>query len=235
MELHLLLESAGVKTKLDKFHAKLQKLEFFDPACGCGNFLVIAYREIRLLEEVTLGELEKLTNQRRDPVCDVDQFYGIEIDSTSAQIAIVAMWITDHQMNCRISNNGKPYLRLPLNHRANIVCANALQIDWQRVVKPKKCSFIMGNPPFVGAKMMNDAQRADIAPIFGKLKNGGLLDYVAAWHVKATEFIKNNPKDTCRFRFDKQHLSRRTSWCFMVAFDGARCKNQLCTSYISLE
>ncbi|MFI3123769.1 MAG: hypothetical protein QX194_07560, partial [Methylococcales bacterium] len=111
------------KKKLNAFHAKLRQLEFFDPACGCGNFLVIAYREIRLLEADTLQQLEEITRQQREPICDVDQFYGIEIDSTSAQIAIVAMWITDHQMNRQISNNGKPYLRLPLNHRANIVCA----------------------------------------------------------------------------------------------------------------
>jgi hypothetical protein len=189
------LEKArGNKKKLDDFHAKLRKLEFFDPACGCGNFLVIAYREIRLLEEETLVELEKLTRQQREPICDVDQFYGIEIDSTSAQIAVVAMWITDHQMNCRISNNGKPYLRLPLNHRANIVCANALQIDWQSVIKPKECSFIMGNPPFVGKKEQSPEQKNDIQSLASSIKGSGVLDYVTAWYLKATSFIKNNPE-----------------------------------------
>ncbi len=189
------LEKArGVKTKLNAFHAKLRKLEFFDPACGCGNFLVIAYREIRLLEELTLVELEKLTNQRREPVCDVDQFYGIEIDSTSAQIAVVAMWITDHQMNRRISNNGKPYLRLPLNHRANIVCANALQIDWQSVIKPKECSFIMGNPPFVGRQYQHEEQKTDLALVFQDMNGAGVLDYVTAWHIKAARYIQANKK-----------------------------------------
>ena len=187
-------KARGVKTKLNAFHAKLRELEFFDPACGCGNFLVIAYREIRLLEELTLVELEKLTNQRREPVCDVDQFYGIEIDSTSAQIAVVAMWITDHQMNCRISNNGKPYLRLPLNHRANIVCANALQIDWQSVIKPKDCSFIMGNPPFVGSTFQAKQQKEDCAVIFNGIQGAGVLDYVAAWYVKAARYIQENKK-----------------------------------------
>ena len=188
-------KSAKAKlSKLNDFHAKLRELEFFDPACGCGNFLVIAYREIRLLEELTLVELEKLTNQRREPVCDVDQFYGIEIDSTSAQIAVVAMWITDHQMNCRISNNGKPYLRLPLNHRANIVCDNALQIDWQSVIKPKECSFIMGNPPFVGSTFQKKEQKADCAAIFQDIQGGGVLDYVAAWHIKAARYIQENKK-----------------------------------------
>ena len=189
-----LKKAHGDKKKLNAFHAKLRQLEFFDPACGCGNFLVIAYREIRLLEADTLQQLEEITRQQREPICDVDQFYGIEIDSTSAQIAIVAMWITDHQMNRQISNNGKPYLRLPLNHRANIVCANALQIDWQSVIKPKECSFIMGNPPFVGKKEQSPAQKNDIQSLAASIKGSGVLDYVTAWYLKATAFIKNNPK-----------------------------------------
>jgi hypothetical protein len=176
-----LKKAHGDKKKLNAFHAKLRQLEFFDPACGCGNFLVIAYREIRLLEADTLQQLEEITRQQREPICDVDQFYGIEIDSTSAQIAIVAMWITDHQMNRQISNNGKPYLRLPLNHRANIVCANALQIDWQSVIKPKECSFIMGNPPFVGKKEQSPAQKNDIQSLAASIKGSGVLDYVTAW------------------------------------------------------
>ncbi len=189
-----LKKAHGDKKKLNAFHAKLRQLEFFDPACGCGNFLVIAYREIRLLEADTLQQLEEITRQQREPICDVDQFYGIEIDSTSAQIAIVAMWITDHQMNRQISNNGKPYLRLPLNHRANIVCANALQIDWQSVIKPKECSFIMGNPPFIGKKEQSPEQKNDIQSLAASIKGSGVLDYVTAWYLKATAFIKNNPK-----------------------------------------
>ena len=189
-----LKKAHGDKKKLNAFHAKLRQLEFFDPACGCGNFLVIAYREIRLLEAETLLQLEAITHQYRDPICDVDQFHGIEIDSTAAQIAIVALWITDHQMNRQISNNGKPYLRLPLNHRANIVCANALQIDWQTVIKPRKCSFIMGNPPFIGKKEQSFEQKNDIQSLASSIKGSGVLDYVTAWYLKATAFIKENPK-----------------------------------------
>jgi hypothetical protein len=189
-----LKKAHGDKKKLNAFHAKLRQLEFFDPACGCGNFLVIAYREIRLLEADTLQQLEEITRQQREPICDVDQFYGIEIDSTSAQIAVVAMWITDHQMNRQISNNGKPYLRLPLNHRANIVCANALQIDWQNVIKPKECSFIMGNPPFVGRQYQHEEQKKDLALVFQDVNGAGVLDYVAAWHVKAAQYIQENKK-----------------------------------------
>ncbi len=184
--------------KLVTFHQKLAKLNFFDPACGCGNFLIIAYRELRLLElEVIKRQCgAKPTDKEIQSLilCDVDQFHGIDIDESAVHIALVAMWLTDHQVNLKVQVLGNYYNRIPLVKKANIVCANALRIDWTTVIKPKECSFIMGNPPFVGAKMMNDAQRADIAPIFGKLKNGGLLDYVAAWHVKATEYIKKNPK-----------------------------------------
>ena len=194
------LEKArGKKAKLNAFHAKLFSLNFFDPACGCGNFLVIAYREIRLLEAETLRELERLTRQYRDPICDVDQFHGIEIDSTSAQIAVVALWIADHQMNFIVSNNGKPYLRLPLKHRANIVCANALRIDWSEVIPAEKCSFVMGNPPFLGKKEQSLEQKADLAPLFKSIKGSGVLDYVTAWYVKATAYIQTNPNVSVAF------------------------------------
>jgi hypothetical protein len=192
------------KAKLPAFHQKLATLNFFDPACGCGNFLIIAYRELRLLEldviktqygNKQIGQIDVDTLI----LCNVHQFHGIDIDESAAQIATLALWLVDHQMNLRVQELGNYYNRIPLKKKANIVCANALQIDWQSVIKPKDCSFIMGNPPFIGAKMMHDSQRADIAPIFGKLKNGGLLDYVAAWHVTATEYIKQNPKIAVAF------------------------------------
>lgn len=186
------------RKKLEAFHKKLAGLNFFDPACGCGNFLVIAYRELRLLE---LDVIEAMWGNTLSGhldidtliLCNVHQFHGIEIDGSAAQIAKVALWLTDHQMNLRVQRFGNYYKRLPLNKEANIRCGNALRMDWAEVVPPDKCGFIMGNPPFIGAKYMSDEQRADIAPIFKPLKNGGLLDYVAAWHVKATGYIKGNP------------------------------------------
>ncbi|MDP3009557.1 MAG: hypothetical protein Q8N30_10895 [Methylococcales bacterium] len=191
------------KRALVKFHQKLAKLNFFDPACGCGNFLIIAYRELRLLElEVIKRQCgAKPTDKEIQSLilCDVDQFHGIDIDESAVHIALVAMWLTDHQVNLKVQELGNYYNRIPLKKKANIVCGNALQLDWETVIHPKECSFIMGNPPFIGAKIMNDAQRADIAPIFGKLKNGGLLDYVAAWHVTATKYIKQNPKIAAAF------------------------------------
>jgi len=192
------------KQKLPAFHDKLASLNFFDPACGCGNFLIVAYRELRLLEleviKLRWGS-KKMMQLDVDTMikCNVDQFHGIDIDESATHIATVAMWLVDHQMNLKVQELGLYYNRIPLEKKANILHSNALQIEWESVIKPEKCSFIMGNPPFVGARMMNDAQRADILPVFGQLKSGGLLDYVAAWHVKASKFIKQNSKIAAAF------------------------------------
>ncbi|MCQ8130742.1 class I SAM-dependent DNA methyltransferase, partial [Methylomonas rivi] len=190
--------------KLFAFQQKLASLQFFDPACGCGNFLVIAYRELRLLEmeviEAIYGKsLSGQLNVDTLILCNVHQFHGIEIDPSAAQIATVALWLTDHQMNLRVQRFGNYYSRIPLVKKANIICGNALQIDWNDVLPAKQCGFVMGNPPFIGAKYMTAEQRADIEPIFKPLKNGGLLDYVAAWYVKAASFIQNNPKAPVAF------------------------------------
>ena len=121
--------------KLGAFHNRLAGLNFFDPACGCGNFLVIAYRELRLLELEVIQKLfgNNLTAQLDVDtliLCNVDQFHGIEIDDSAAQIATVALWLTDHQMNIKVQSLGLYYHRIPLVKKANIVCANALRIDW---------------------------------------------------------------------------------------------------------
>jgi len=182
------------KNRLNEFHQKLRTLTFLDPACGCGNFLVITYRELRLLELEILrashntGQLvmdvEALIN------VDVDQFYGIEIEEFPAQIAQVALWLTDHQMNMKISEEfGAYFARIPLKATPHITCANALQTDWASVLPPEKCSYILGNPPFVGAKFMDDAQREDARKVFHGLDNGGLLDFVATWYVKAARYM----------------------------------------------
>ncbi|MDP2784932.1 MAG: DUF559 domain-containing protein [Sulfurimicrobium sp.] len=183
------------RNKLFEFHKKLRSLTFFDPACGCGNFLVIAYRELRLLELEVLRASrasEQLTLDVHSLInLDVDQFYGIEIEEFPAQIAQVAMWLMDHQMNLRVSEEfGLYFARIPLKASANIVCGNALRLDWNEVVAAEKCSFVMGNPPFVGAKYMDDVQREDVAFVFGNINNAGLLDFVAAWYVKAAKYIK---------------------------------------------
>ena len=145
----------GRKKTLEDFHDKLSKLTFLDPACGCGNFLVIAYRELRDLEIALLKELhpgdQRVTDIGLYTRVNVDQFYGIEIEEFPARIAEVAMWMTDHIMNVRLSAAfGQSYLRIPLNTSPNIRHADALEIDWADVLSPEKCSFVFGNPPFSG-------------------------------------------------------------------------------------
>jgi len=184
------------RNRLFELHKKLASLAFFDPACGCGNFLVIAYRELRLLELDILRASRDL-----DPnvgvlglvTANVDQFYGIEIEEFPAQIAQVALWLMDHQMNMRVSEEfGFYYRRLPLTHAATIRCANALQIDWNEVISAEQVDYIFGNPPFVGAKYMADDQRADMESVCGDIPSYGLLDYVTAWYVKAVQYLKGD-------------------------------------------
>jgi hypothetical protein len=186
------------KNKLAAFHQKLAQLNFFDPACGCGNFLIIAYRELRLLElEVIKAQWGKsLTAQINIDtliLCNVDQFHGIDIDESAVHIATLAMWLVDHQMNLRVQELGNYYNRIPLVKKANIVCANALRLDWQSVIKPEDCSFIMGNPPFVGRQYQTKEQKDDLALVFSGMNGAGILDLVTAWHIKAARYIQANP------------------------------------------
>jgi len=185
--------------KLKEFHASLAKLKFFDPACGCGNFLVIAYRELRLLELDVLRTLLKETSLLSLDVvafsilCDVDQFYGIEIEEFPAQIAQTALWLMDHQMNLRVSEEfGNYFVRLPLKKSATIVHGNALHLDWREVVKPSELSYILGNPPFSGKQYQSVEQKCDMARVFHDVKGAGVLDFVTPWYRKAADFMAEN-------------------------------------------
>src|SRR6266567_3452494 len=183
------------KIELKRFHERLAGLHFFDPACGCGNFLVITYRELRSLEVELLkalygGAQQELDIQRLSLV-DVDTFYGIEISEWPARIAEVAMWLMDHQMNIRLSEAfGQYFVRLPLKKAPTVVCANALRIDWRQVLLPERCSYMLGNPPFVGGKYQSNSQREDMNKVAAQIDNHGLLDYVTGWYVKAAEYIQ---------------------------------------------
>lgn len=188
----------GNRNKLFEFHKKLRLLKFFDPACGCGNFLVISYRELRELELEVLRAshvLSGMAGQQSVDVhsligIDVDQFYGIEIEEFPAQIAQVALWLMDHQMNLRVSEEfGLYFARIPLKSTPHIVHGNALRLDWNEVLPAERCSYVLGNPPFVGAKFMDEAQRNDVRAVFEGIDNAGLLDFVAAWYVKAARYI----------------------------------------------
>ncbi len=190
----------GNRNKLFEFHKKLRTLKFLDPACGCGNFLVITYRELRLLELDVLRAARTSGQLNLDVhslvQMDVDQFYGIEIEEFPAQIAQVALWLMDHQMNLKVSEEfGLYFARIPLKTSANIVHGNALTLDWNSVVPRETLSYILGNPPFVGAKFMDDAQRADTQAVFAGIESGGLLDFVAAWYVKAAHYITRHSRE----------------------------------------
>ena len=163
----------------------MRTLNFLDPACGCGNFLVITYRELRLLElevlRVAYGSGQRQVDVHQLIAIDVDQFHGIEIEEFPAQIAQVALWLIDHQMNLAVSEEfGQYFARIPLKAAPHIVHGNALPIKWGDVLPAERCSFVLGNPPFVGAKFMDDAQRADAGAVFNAVAGGGLLDFVAA-------------------------------------------------------
>lgn len=183
------------KNKLPEFHKKLSTLKFLDPACGCGNFLVITYRELRLLELEILRALNK-SGQRVIDVSDiiwldVDMMCGIEYEEFPARIAEVAMWLIDHQMNMQISNEfGQYFVRLPLKKSAKIVHGDALEKDWENIVSKNELSFIIGNPPFIGSKIMKQNQRDQIVKQFENADSSGVLDYVTGWYVKAAKFIQ---------------------------------------------
>lgn len=185
------------KNKLFEFHKKLRTLTFFDPACGCGNFLVISYRELRKLELAVLrasnvsGQLSVDVHQLIG--IDVDQFYGIEIEEFPAQIAQVAMWLMDHQANLQVSEEfGLYFARIPLRTSPHVVHGNALKLDWNEVLPAQRCSYVLGNPPFVGKKEQTPAQKADLAPVFAPLKGSGVLDLVAAWYIKTADYLRGD-------------------------------------------
>ena len=176
---------------LDAFHEKLSNLDFLDPACGCGNFLIVAYRELRLLELDVIEEIYKkdqLLDVETIVRCNVSQFHGIEIEDFPAQIARVAMWLIDHQMNMIVSQHyGTHFARIPLKASADIQCANALEVHWATV------DYIFGNPPFIGHQWRTKEQQADLERVFPRGGKFGKVDFVGAWFVKAAYIMTKHP------------------------------------------
>jgi hypothetical protein len=200
------------KAQLQKLHDEISSLRFLDPACGCGNFLIIAYRELRLLEIEIIRQLLKLQGYREEVIrearmdatylikCNVDQFYGIEYEEFPSQIARTAMWLIDHQMNMLVTQTfGEYFVRLPLQKAATIVQNNALRFDWQSLIDPfpfekgeAKYDFIFGNPPFVGKHLQNVEQGQDMERVFAGVNGAGVLDYVTAWYIRAAQYMKEH-------------------------------------------
>jgi type II restriction enzyme methylase subunits-like protein len=185
------------KNALARFHAKLCSLKFFDPACGSGNFLTETYICLRKLEDAVLNELRQgqtefgfVDDEVGGRRVSLNQFYGIEINDFAVKVAESALWIS------RLKANGENFMfyegrdnDFPLNESANIVESNALRIDWNDILPAIECSFVMGNPPFVGFKQASAAQKDDMHTIFGP--QAKLLDYVCAWFMKAGEYMQN--------------------------------------------
>jgi N-6 DNA Methylase len=186
---------------LKAFHDRLATLNFFDPACGCGNFLIIAYRELRALEIEVLKEIRfrsEGTAQMFDAgtmaKVNVNQFYGIEIHEFPVRIAETALWMMDHIMNNRLSLEfGEAYARIPLKTSPHIHCADALEMDWATVLAPDQCSFVYGNPPFSGFVMRDEAKQKQAQLLMRSLgAKSSRLDYVAAWFLKAGQYVQNS-------------------------------------------
>lgn len=191
-------------SRLRQLHGRIAQLRFFDPACGCGNFLIITYREIRKLEIAILKQLHQLSRKAALQLVidvselskiDVDSMYGIELEEFPARIAEVALWLTDHQMNMELSQEfGQTLVRLPLKKSPHIHHGNALRLNWETIVPKLAPSnqtmlYILGNPPFVGKKRRTTEQNKDMELVFGDVSNVGILDYVCCWYAKAAEFI----------------------------------------------
>jgi hypothetical protein len=194
------LERAGTsKRMLNALHERIAEIRIFDPACGCGNFLVVAYRELRLLEYEIL---RRLYGERVEPEhlkVRIEQVNGIEINEWPARIAEVAMFLIEHQMDDRMrALLPKFFTRLPIKSVANIHVGNALRMDWNEVIPASKCTYILGNPPFVGSKWQTESQREDMATCAVGVKNYGLLDYVCGWYLKAVDYTKES-KSRCAF------------------------------------
>ncbi|ANP74898.1 class I SAM-dependent DNA methyltransferase [Cryobacterium arcticum] len=203
-ELRVELEAGRTdRDRLHKLYNRLPNLTFLDPACGCGSFLVIAYREIRRLEMDILDVL--LIGKDRTQVdvagqlrVTVRQFHGIELGESPAEIARVAMWITDHQMSMEAAARfGSARRSLPLRISPTIKIGNALRIAWETVIPATHCDYIIGNPPFIGKKEQTPEQKADLKQLYGTgrkalIKKAGNLDYVTGWFVKAAQYIQGS-------------------------------------------
>lgn len=180
--------------QLRQFQAKLAGLTFLDPACGSGNFLTETYLSLRRLENEVIDALlygQVILGQVTDPIrVSIGQFYGIEINDFAVTVAKTALWIAESQMMQETEKLVRHTLDfLPLRSYANIVEGNALRMDWESVVPKSKLNYIMGNPPFVGARLMGSEQKDDVTTIFEGWKNAGNLDYVCCWYKKAADFM----------------------------------------------
>lgn len=202
------LEKAkGSEKKLKALLLRIQGLSIFDPACGSGNFLIIAYKELRCLEMQVIDALNAASQQSVMYYSSIklNQFYGIEIDDFACEIATLSLWLAEHQMNTEFKAKfGYAEAALPLKDGGNVVCGNSLRMDWEEVCpsideqgEPREV-YICGNPPFLGTTERSVEQSADMRHVFSSFKSIGYLDLVAAWFFKGANYIKEK-KAKCAF------------------------------------
>lgn len=187
----------GIKKDLEEFHEKIANIKILDPACGCGNFLIIAYRELRLLE----FEVLKLLNDDSQVMLvdnniiktHINNFYGIEYEEFPAEIAKLSMLLMKHQLDVEVSNYfGFNIIGFPIRENASIVKGNSLRMDWNEVVDIAKLDYIIGNPPFVGGMLMSKEQKEDMKIVTKKAKGYGNMDFVCGWYFKSAEIMNKN-------------------------------------------
>ena len=183
----------GQQNALRSFQSKLADIRCFDPACGCGNFLVIAYRELRVLETeilLILNENRQLNVSDLSKV-DVNQFYGIDLEEFPVRIAEIALWMMDHIMNMRLSEAlGGYFPRFPLKAAPTIWVRDALEVNWAELLPVHQCTYLFGNPPFAGSKYQSTKQRAQVIKIANLDSKQGTLDFVSAWFLRAGEYVQ---------------------------------------------
>jgi MmeI, DNA-methyltransferase domain/MmeI, target recognition domain/MmeI, C-terminal domain len=190
------LDAAGDSVpKLDRLLERLAIIQVFDPACGSGNFLVLAYKELRRLEHESLRRLVELEPSRRRLFefsrISLDNFYGIEIDDFAHEVATLSLWLAKHQMNVEFKELfGVEIPLIPLKEAGKITCGNATRMDWREICDAKGGPlFLLGNPPYQGSSLQSDAQKDDLAAAFGNSSVAKELDYVAAWLYKAAAYV----------------------------------------------
>jgi hypothetical protein len=184
------------ENKLEALLLRIEKIRIFDPACGSGNFLIIAYKEIRNLEMLILQRINQISKNKtlRFSSISLSNFYGIELDDFAHEVAILSLWLAEHQMNVKFKalfGNANP--SLPLKNGGNVVCDNATRLKWREVCPNSDGSeiFILGNPPYQGAKKQTKTQKSDMAFVFKGSSTYKNLDYICCWFIKASEFIEN--------------------------------------------
>jgi len=202
-DLNMEFDTCSSITKLNNLKKKISELKFLDPACGCGNFLVITYRELRKLELKIIKKIDKIKGKGVQKVLDItnfsnitsislNNFVGFELDIFPEKISELSMWLIDHQMNIELSSYlGNYFSKIPIKESADIFNINCIKEDWFQHLRPEEINYVIGNPPFVGTKERNKLQKEEMDLVFKGIKGSGNLDYVTCWYKKAADFIQH--------------------------------------------